>query len=49
MEKPVWLAPGDRIEATIEGLGTLRSIIAAEPASPGKSHPKETQLEMERR
>jgi acylpyruvate hydrolase len=27
---PVWLAPGDRIEATIEGLGTLVSIIAAE-------------------
>lgn len=27
----VWLAPGDRIEATIEGLGTLVSIIAAEP------------------
>jgi acylpyruvate hydrolase len=48
MEKPVWLAPGDRIEATIEGLGTLRSVITNEPASPGKSHPKETQLEMER-
>lgn len=31
MEKPVWLAPGDRIEATIEGLGTLVNIIAAEP------------------
>lgn len=30
MEKPVWLAPGDRIEASIEGLGTLVSTIAAE-------------------
>jgi acylpyruvate hydrolase len=30
MEKPIWLAPGDRIEATIEGLGTLVSVIAAE-------------------
>ena len=30
MENPVWLAPGDRIEASIEKLGTLVSIIAAE-------------------
>ncbi|TFH47570.1 MAG: FAA hydrolase family protein [Lysobacterales bacterium] len=28
-ENPVWLAPGDRIEAMIEGLGTLSNIIAA--------------------
>ena len=26
---PVWLKPGDRIEATIEGLGTLVNTIAA--------------------
>jgi acylpyruvate hydrolase len=49
MEKPVWLAPGDRIDATIEGLGTLTSMIATEPASTGKSHSKEIELEMERR
>ena len=30
-ENPVWLAPGDRIEATIEKLGTLVSVVAAEP------------------
>ncbi|MGB6539012.1 MAG: fumarylacetoacetate hydrolase family protein [Xanthobacteraceae bacterium] len=30
MDKPVWLAPGDRIDATIEKLGTLVSRIAAE-------------------
>ena len=30
-ENPVWLAPGDRIEASIEGLGTLVSHIRAEP------------------
>lgn len=30
-ENPVWLAPGDRIEATIEGLGTLVNTIAATP------------------
>ena len=29
-ENPVWLAPGDRIEASIDKLGTLVSIIAAE-------------------
>ena len=29
-ENPVWLKPGDRVEATIERLGTLVSIIAAE-------------------
>jgi 2-keto-4-pentenoate hydratase/2-oxohepta-3-ene-1,7-dioic acid hydratase in catechol pathway len=29
-ENPVWLAPGDRIEATVEGLGTLVNVIAAE-------------------
>jgi len=29
-EDPVWLKPGDRIEATIERLGTLVSVIAAE-------------------
>lgn len=29
-ENPRWLSPGDRIEATVEGLGTLVSIIAAE-------------------
>ena len=32
-EKPVWLKPGDRIEASVEKLGTLVSTIAAEPAS----------------
>jgi acylpyruvate hydrolase len=31
-DPPVWLAPGDRIEATIDGLGTLVSVIAAERA-----------------
>ncbi len=31
MENPAWLKPGDRIEASVEGLGTLVSIIAAEP------------------
>ena len=31
-ENPVWLAPGDRIEARIEELGTLVSVIAAEPS-----------------
>jgi 2-keto-4-pentenoate hydratase/2-oxohepta-3-ene-1,7-dioic acid hydratase in catechol pathway len=30
-EKPVWLKPGDRIEASVERLGTLVSTIAAEP------------------
>jgi acylpyruvate hydrolase len=30
-ENPVWLAPGDRIEASIEKLGTLVSVVAAEP------------------
>lgn len=29
-ENPAWLAPGDRIEATIEGLGTLVNTVAAE-------------------
>ena len=29
-ENPVWLKPGDRVEATIERLGTLVSVIAAE-------------------
>lgn len=33
MDKPVWLAPGDRIEASIEKLGTLVSTIAAEAAA----------------
>lgn len=33
-ENPVWLAPGDRIEASIEKLGTLVSVVAAEPGSP---------------
>lgn len=28
-DNPVWLAPGDRIEAFIEGLGTLTNIVAA--------------------
>ncbi len=32
MANPVWLAPGDRIEASIEKLGTLVSTIAAERA-----------------
>ena len=32
MENPVWLKPGDRIEATIDGIGTLTSTIAAEVA-----------------
>jgi 2-keto-4-pentenoate hydratase/2-oxohepta-3-ene-1,7-dioic acid hydratase in catechol pathway len=32
-ETPVWLKPGDRIEASVEKLGTLVSTIAAEPAS----------------
>jgi acylpyruvate hydrolase len=32
MENPVWLKPGDRVEASVEKLGTLVSIIAAEPA-----------------
>ncbi len=32
-EDQVWLKPGDRIEATIEGLGTLVSIVAAEARS----------------
>ena len=31
-EKPVWLKPGDRIEASVEKLGTLVSTIASEPA-----------------
>ena len=31
-DEPVWLKPGDRIEATIERLGTLVSVIAAERA-----------------
>ncbi len=30
-KSPVWLKPGDRIEATIEGLGTLANVIAATP------------------
>ena len=29
-ENPVWLAQGDRIEATVEGLGTLTNVIAAQ-------------------
>ena len=29
-ENPVWLKPGDRVEATIERLGTLVSVIAAD-------------------
>jgi acylpyruvate hydrolase len=31
-DPPIWLKPGDRIEATIDGLGTLVNVIAAEPA-----------------
>jgi acylpyruvate hydrolase len=30
-ENPVWLKPGDRIEASVEGLGTLVNTIAATP------------------
>jgi 2-keto-4-pentenoate hydratase/2-oxohepta-3-ene-1,7-dioic acid hydratase in catechol pathway len=30
---PVWLAPGDLCEVEIEGIGTLRNPIAAEPAA----------------
>jgi acylpyruvate hydrolase len=30
MENPVWLAPGDKIEATVEGLGTMVNVIAAD-------------------
>jgi len=28
---PVWLLPGDVIEVTIEGIGTIRNRVAAEP------------------
>ena len=31
-DNPVWLKPGDRIEASIEGLGTLTNVVAAELA-----------------
>ena len=32
MENPTWLAPGDRVEASIEKLGTLVNVIASEPS-----------------
>ncbi len=32
-ENPVWLKPGDRIEATVGNLGSLVNVIAAEPAA----------------
>lgn len=31
MKEPAWMKPGDRIDATIEGLGTLTTFIGAEP------------------
>jgi acylpyruvate hydrolase len=30
-QPPVWLTPGDVIEVTIEGLGTIRNRVVAEP------------------
>ena len=30
-QPPVWLTPGDVIEVTIEGLGTIRNHVVAEP------------------
>ena len=30
MKNPVWMKPGDRIDASIEGLGTLTNFVAAE-------------------
>lgn len=30
MENPVWLAPGDKIEATVEGLGTMVNVVVSE-------------------
>ena len=31
---PVWLQPGDVIEITIEGIGTIRNRVVAEPGDP---------------
>lgn len=35
MKSPVWLEPGDRIDATIAGLGTLTNFIESETTLPG--------------
>jgi acylpyruvate hydrolase len=32
---PVWLEPGDTVEVTIEGLGTIRNRVVAEEGAPG--------------
>ena len=34
-----FLQPGDRIEASIEGIGTLRHTAVAEPAPPAEPEP----------
>lgn len=40
MEDPAWLEPGDQIEATIEGLGTLRNgVVDEEPAQTDSPQP----------
>jgi 2-keto-4-pentenoate hydratase/2-oxohepta-3-ene-1,7-dioic acid hydratase in catechol pathway len=31
---PVWLLPGDVIEVTIDGVGTIRNRVVAEPGAP---------------
>ena len=33
---PVWLHPGDVIEVTIEGVGTIRNRVVAEEGAPGR-------------
>jgi len=32
---PVWMHPGDVIEVTVEGIGTIRNRIVAEAGAPG--------------
>ena len=32
---PVWLEPGDTVEVTVEGLGTIRNLVVAEEGAPG--------------
>ena len=32
---PVWMHPGDVIEVTVEGVGTIRNRLVAEPGAPG--------------
>jgi acylpyruvate hydrolase len=35
-QPPVWLQPGDVIEVTIEGVGTIRNRVVAEDGAPAE-------------